>query len=338
MNYNMEVRRCKSCILPEVPGHVELDSNGICNICNGDKRTINKENNSKKGCNLDYFKEKILFYDKKNSKYNCVVSVSGGKDSIMTLYVAKKILNLNVLAIFIDNGFALPEMYDNLNNATDILNVDMMIFKTSDMIDIFKKCIESKKDIYYCRVCHTLLEYYIKSICVQNNINVILGGYTKGQQYIKNSELFWIYEKSDYNIIELFKNDKKFSELSAIFQSPIKYMTEKFGNIVQLSPFKYMTWNENEILNIIKEELKFKIPKNSWPDKSSNCMFNYVSQLKTMKQFGYAQHETELSDLVREGELSRQRALEIIRTPIEEENLKKPLLKLGLCIDDILNY
>ncbi len=76
---------------------------------------------------------------KKNSKYNCVVSVSGGKDSIMTLYVAKKILNLNVLAIFIDNGFALPEMYDNLNNATDILNVDMMIFKTSDMIDIFKK-------------------------------------------------------------------------------------------------------------------------------------------------------------------------------------------------------
>ncbi len=99
-------------------------------------------------------------------------------------------MNLNVLAIFIDNGFALPEMYDNLNNATDILNVDMMIFKTSDMIDIFKKCIESKKDIYYCRVCHTLLEYYIKSICVQNNINVILGGYTKGQQYIKNSELF----------------------------------------------------------------------------------------------------------------------------------------------------
>lgn len=57
-----------------------------------------------------------------------------------------------------------------------------------------------------------------------------------------------------------------------------------------------------------------------------------------MKQFGYAQHETELSDLVREGELSRQRALEIIRTPIEEENLKRPLLKLGLCIDDILNY
>lgn len=41
-----------------------------------------------------------------------------------------------------------------------------------------------------------------------------------------------------------------------------------------------MTWNENEILNIITEELKFKIPKNSWPDKSSNCMFNYVSQLK----------------------------------------------------------
>ncbi|MCS4481493.1 hypothetical protein JQ035_19955, partial [Clostridium botulinum] len=40
------------------------------------------------------------------------------------------------------------------------------------------------------RVCHTLLEYYNKSYLCSNNINVILGGYTKGQQYIKIQNYF----------------------------------------------------------------------------------------------------------------------------------------------------
>ena len=55
-----------------------------------------------------------------------------------------------------------------------------------------------------------------------------------------------------------------------------------------------------------------------------------------MRQFGFAQHESELSGQVRSGELTRERALDIIETPIETEDLIKPLSRLDMKIEDIV--
>ena len=46
----------------------------------------------------------------------------------------------------------------------------------------------------------------------------------------------------------------------------------------------------------------------------------------------------ELSELVRVGEMSRERALEIIHSPIEESDLEKPLEKMGLTVEDVYCY
>ena len=43
-------------------------------------------------------------------------------------------------------------MYANVKNATDILGVDLMVFKTADLLKIFPQMIRSGKPIYYCRV------------------------------------------------------------------------------------------------------------------------------------------------------------------------------------------
>lgn len=340
MNYNKSVRRCSCCVMPEQKNIIELDKNGICNICNRfietNITTGESFDNLSDEQRLNILKKKVARL-KTNSIYDCAVSVSGGKDSIMTLYIAKKVLNLNPLAIFLDNGYALDEMYDNVKNATDILGVDLTIFKTSALQEIFKDMILSKKKLYYCRVCHTLIDYHIRDICSKYNIKLVLGGYTKGQQYIKNSELFDIYKISDKNIVEIIENNPKFSYLVDLFKNQSDYFKNNFGTIVQLSPFKYIRWNEDEILDVITKELKFKLPKRSWPDKSSNCQFNYVSQYLAMKQFGFAQHEVELSELVRSKELTRNRALEIIETPIEDTDLVFALNRTNLTLKDIID-
>ena len=297
--------------MPETKGRVDIDENGLCNICREREKDNTKVEKKDEKESLSYFKKKLLFHTKSSPKYDCIVSVSGGKDSMMTLYIAKKILNLRVLAVFVDNGFVLPEMYHNVNSASEILGIDLIIYKTNDFFDIFKKCILSKKEVYFCRLCHILLENVVKKICIQNEVKVILGGYTKGQNYIKSNELFWIYEKSDKNVVDIFKDDDKYKELSEIFTNPMAYMNKEYGNILQLSPFRYIDWN------------------------SSNCIFNYVAQYKALDFFGYSQHETELSDLVRSGEMNRDRALEIINTPLKEEHIVSALSKMGLDIKDI---
>lgn len=338
MNYNFSKKRCCSCILPETDGCISLNENGICQVCEKYrklKNTGNKIDSLSEEERLNILRKKVEKFTGGGGKYDCAVSVSGGKDSIMTLYIAKEILHLNPLAIFIDNGFALEEMYHNVRNATDILGTDLIIYKTADVMKIFTKCLASGKNIYYCRVCHALIDKAVRDICRQNQIKLVLGGYTKGQQYIRNFELFWIYEQSDKNIAEILENDSEYSGLVEMYRNQPKYFREHYGDIVQLSPFKYIEWNEDEILKLITEKLGFKLPEKSWPDKSSNCSFNYVAQYLAMKQFGYAQHETELSDMVRAGELTRSRALQIVETPIEDTDMIPPLEKMGFSLSDV---
>lgn len=344
MNYNIKVKRCSCCVMPEYKDVIKLDSSGMCSLCSERLTTEKLEqvgNESFDGASPEHkmqvFKKKVERFKTPGSKYDCAVAVSGGKDSIMTLYIARKQLGLNPLAIFIDNGFALEQMYENVRNASDVLGCDLVIFKSSEVAGMFRYLLQSGKNIYYCRVCHALLDLKINEICAQNDIKLVLGGYTKGQQYIRNSELFRIYEESDANTIELFEANPEFSAYTELFRGQTAYFRKHFPQIAHMSPFRYVEWNEEEILQTIRTELKFKLPERSWPDKSSNCSFNYVAQLLAMKQFGFAQHEAELSELVRKGELSRSRALEIIETPIETEDLERALKPLRLEIGDIIS-
>ena len=338
MSYNIKVNRCKKCIMPESPGVIEFDDTGTCNLCNAfqsQEKDDNAFSNFSSEDKLAILQKKVDRY-KNKGQYDCAIALSGGKDSIMTLYIAVKQLGLNPLAIFIDNGFALDEMYDNVKNATDVLGTDLIVYKTSAMIKLFPELLKTKKKFYYCRICHALLDMAILSIAKKYGIELVLGGYTKGQQYIKINELYWIYKESDDNIVEQLEKMPEFSYLLPLYRNQHSYFLKEFGKIQQLSPFKYVEWNEDEIMKIISKELKWKKPDRSWPDKSSNCSFNYVAQYLAEQQFGYAQHESELSCLVRENEITRERALEVIQTPIEHDDLVKALDKLGLTLDEII--
>ena len=333
-------RKCKCCVMPETPGFIEIGDDGICNICKErgvgtvekSEDTFDKLDSQKK---LSILQKKVDRF-KTGGQYDCVCSVSGGKDSIMTLYIAKKILGLNPLAVMIDSGFALKEMPENLANATDILGIDSIIFKMFDIQDIFRLFLQSGKRIYYCRLCHALLDLKIHDIAKRYGVNLILGGYTKGQQYIQKSELFWIYEESDKNTVDVLKDHPKYDYVLELYKNQTGYFRKHFPTIAQISPFKYIEWNEDEILRILTTELKFKRSAMSWPINSSNCLFNHVAQYMVEKDFGYAQHEVELSELVRAGEMTRERALEISESPIYESAVRDSLDKLGLKYEDIM--
>lgn len=331
---------CSSCIMPETAGHIIIDEDGICNICKQKYFSKRKYNETEfdeltKNEKFSILQRKINRYRSKESRYDCICSVSGGKDSIMTLYIAKRILGLNPLAVMIDNGFLLDEMLENIMNATEILRIDSIIYRMFDMQDIFKILLMSKKRIYFCRVCHALIDLKIREIAKKYEVSLILGGYTKGQQYIKSSELFWIYDLSDNNTMEVLSKYPQYNYMLELCKNQTAYFNKYFPNIVQISPFKYIKWDEEEIIGILEKELRFKKSDRSWPENSSNCLFNYVSQLLAEKNFGYAQHEVELSELVRSGELSRDRALHIYNSPILKEAVEEVLAKLELKIEDI---
>lgn len=73
-----------------VPG-VTLDKDGICNFCH-EFREITYHGKE----TLDNI---IANIKNKGAKYDCIVPMSGGRDSTYALYVARKIYNLRALAV-----------------------------------------------------------------------------------------------------------------------------------------------------------------------------------------------------------------------------------------------
>lgn len=326
--YNSTVKRCVRCVMPEIKGAVSLSDKGLCPECAAMSNARFKE--YKKGFQSksseereEIFKKKIKRY-KSKGPYDCAVAVSGGKDSLGVWYLAHK-MGLKTLGIFIDNGFALPEMYTNIKNASTVLRSDVIVFRTTEIIKLFEVFLQGRLPVYYCRVCHLLLDNYVRKVAKANSINLILGGYTKGQNYLYQNRLKWIFDESDRNALELLKGLSEFADVREVIADPVKYSFEHFRGIMEISPFKYLDYDEDELRRIVEHELGGTNPVDSWPEGSTNCLFNYVSQYLAVRQFGYSQHETELSDLVRCGEMDRERALQIIETPIPKEKLEAAL-------------
>ena len=94
---------CSCCILNTTVTDIWFDENGECKYC---KIHDEMEKLYPLGADLDEELQcliKKIKSDGKNKKYDCIVRVSGGRDSTYTLLTAKK-LGLRPLAVTFDNG------------------------------------------------------------------------------------------------------------------------------------------------------------------------------------------------------------------------------------------
>jgi hypothetical protein len=330
------IKRCATCVMPETEGHIALDNQGICNICSKSRSQQQPGPPPVQG-GLDALRKKIQDTTSAASgACNALIALSGGKDSTMALYVAVTKLQLRPLAVFIDNGFCTEAMYRNVRNATEKLSVDLLIYAPQLIKKLFKHLLLSRIQVYYCRICNALIDYYLRVIALQHGIPLLITGLTKGQEFLRGTEMFWIYRASDANLLQSIAGHPEFKLVADMFASLALYFHKHFSSITQVAPFHYIGYQEQEILSVLTNKLGYTLPEVSWPQGSTNCLFNFVTQSLTVSYFGYSQHEAEISALVRNGEMIRERALEIIESPFSEAEINLALAKLNLTYKDIV--
>ena len=112
---------CSRCIIDgTVPG-VRFDEWEICNFCRVHD-TLEKQfplggAGQKK---LNRIIEDVKRQGK-NKKYDCIVGISGGRDSTFHLYLMKKVFGLRPLAVHFNDGFGNPVAGENMARATEKL-------------------------------------------------------------------------------------------------------------------------------------------------------------------------------------------------------------------------
>ena len=129
------VKRCYKCLLPASMPGITFNANGVCNYC------LEYENNFK---NWDEIKErkkvefqKILWKAQKLKRaYDCLVPLSGGKDSTYVLYLCSKIYKLKTLAVTFDNGFLSDLAKENITNALKFTDAEHIACGRNDVVQV----------------------------------------------------------------------------------------------------------------------------------------------------------------------------------------------------------
>ncbi|MFT6734269.1 MAG: N-acetyl sugar amidotransferase [Polaribacter sp.] len=125
---------CSSCVMPDTKPGIWFDDRGYCNAC----RT--KEIKAKIDWGQRFEELELIVEDIKKANhpfYDCIVPVSGGKDSWYQAAVLAEKMGLKVLCVTLAAHLPTTEGIDNLNNMIKDLNVDHM--KITIKQSVFKK-------------------------------------------------------------------------------------------------------------------------------------------------------------------------------------------------------
>jgi len=343
------LKRCSRCILPETTPNITFDKDGVCNFCHSHIK-VQYEGETK-------LKELLYSHRKDSNKYDCVLGISGGRDSSYALLKLVKDYNLKVLAVNYENPFTDPQAKTNIDNAVEALNVDVVSFKLKNNIHerTFKHNFISwlRKPSpatipMMCIACKMILPHIIKYAKMYDVKCVVTGG--NPYEYVSfKRELLNVSADNDYrNLLIKSFGVKSFGGITnEILKNPsychpmcIPTMITGFlyGNPYSFGPrvlspniefvdiFHYIPWQEEEVLSRIKQELKWESPSRFSSSWRFDCCVSHLKDLMYIKTLNMTEKDDFYSKMVRECLITREKAL--IRLKDENKLQKSEIRKL----------
>lgn len=135
-----KVKLSRRCIYDERVDSIVFDADGVCNYCHQVERL-------KAECGTGMAKGEETFHSivaeikavGKGKRYDCVVGVSGGRDSSYLVYLAKE-LGLRPLAVHYDNRWNSAIATRNIRKVLSALYVDLYthVIDNKESDDIFR--------------------------------------------------------------------------------------------------------------------------------------------------------------------------------------------------------
>ena len=329
---------CNNCLSNHTIKSIYLDSNNICQFCKihneMDKEFPLNDNSEKK---LFEIAKKIKKKGSK-SKYDCIVGVSGGRDSTFLLYYIKKILNLRPLAVHYDNGFDSDTSVSNILNICQKLNVDL----ETNVADwqTFKKITRS---FFLAGVSDpdTPTDVGIFKTMYQTayreKIKYVFNGHSFRTEGIE--PLDWTYMDGKY-IEEIHKKygDGDLSKFDNFYITDIvKYKI--IAGIKTILPLNYIKYSYDKVEQILKDEVNWNYYGGHHHE---SLLTKFVVSSYLPRKFNIDRRLTSYSAMVRSNLMTKIQAKKILlEKPISEKdeiNLQKYILdKLDLSKKDFEN-
>lgn len=324
---------CQRCVYPAnaKPGIV-LDDEGICSGCRTfELKTIYQDRidwadrRRKLG---ELLREYADRQRAKGNPYDCIIPVSGGKDSHFQTWLMRKEFGLNPLLVTYNHTFNTPLGIRNLTNLIDKLDCNHVRFSTApgSAIRMAKYMLKRVGDVTW-HYHAGIMTYPIRS-AVQYDVPLVVWG-EEGF-----SELVGMHNLDDY--VE-FTKKKRQEHMMRGFE-PEDLLEDEDCPLTRydLAPFfypsdeeiervgvrgiylsNYVLWNAREHAEFAIRELGFESAQRQertfnifakTDDIHANGLHDYLKYLK----FGYGRATDDASNEIRHGRMTREQGIEMV--------------------------
>ncbi len=117
------MKYCNRCVMPDTKPGVTIDEEGVCSAC----RSVEKKQNIDWDARAKELKDLCDQMRGSNGNgYDCVVPVSGGKDSQYQVWMMRAVHKMNVLAVCVTPHLQSAEGIANMNTMVREYNVDLI--------------------------------------------------------------------------------------------------------------------------------------------------------------------------------------------------------------------
>jgi N-acetyl sugar amidotransferase len=319
------MKTCTKCVSDTTIKDIVFDEQGVCSLCKlHDVFEAEHPLNEVGALQLEKLIAKIK-KSGKNQTYDCIIGVSGGRDSTYLMYVAKK-FGLRPLAVHVDNGWNNEIAVHNIKTTTEILGIDLhtVVLDWEEFKDLqraFLKASVNDADANFDYVANSALFRTAR----KEKIQYILNGHsfrTEG-----NNSKTWTYIDPRYlkDVYRKFGSNKvKTLPIMSLLEFLYLILVKKIREIRLL---EYVEYDQKKVSQMIKDELKWEYYGGHHHD---NYYTHFFQSYYLPVKFNIDKRKNEFSALIRSGQISREQALEELKTPypVDKEIVKYAISKL----------
>lgn len=328
-----KIKRCTKCILPETMPFIKFDEKGVCNYCKSYKpRNIPKPKE-------DLFKL-VEPYRRKGNDLDCIVPFSGGRDSCYGLHLIVNELKMKPVTYTYDWGMVTDLGRRNISRMCSQLGVENIIVAAD--ITQKRKNIRMNLEAWLKSPHLGMMAMltagdkhffrYVEDIKKQTGINLNLWGVNPLEVTFFKTGFLGIEpdfeEKRVYShgLMKQLRYHKK--RFMAMLESPGYFNTslwdtlsgEYYRSFTEKKDyyhiFDFWRWDEDIINNTLLNNYEWEKAVDThatWRIGDGTAAFyNYVYYTVA----GFSEHDTFRSNQIREGQITRDRALQLV----EDEN------------------
>ncbi|HEA54249.1 hypothetical protein LCGC14_0461290 [marine sediment metagenome] len=349
-----ELKRCSKCILPETMPYITFDQEGVCNYCNNYQlRNVPKPKK-------EIFD--LLKQYRRDGAPDCIVPFSGGRDSCYGLHLIVKELGMTPITYTYDWGMVTDLGRRNISRMCAELGVENIIIAD----DIIKKRENIKRNLKaWLKAPHlgmiSILTAgdkhffrHVESVKKQTGIDLNLWGVNPLE--VTHFKAGFLGVPPDFEEERVYSHgwQKQLEYQKLRFKAMIKspgYFNSSLWDTLSgeyhrsftekkdyYHIFDYWRWDEELIDRTLIDEYDWEIAvdtNTTWRIGDGTAAFyNYIYYLVA----GFTEHDTFRSNQIREGQITRDRAIELVADENQPryENIRWYLDVLDLNFTDVI--